>query len=173
MNLFRKSALSFAGVAAAALLLALASPRTVQAFSAALIRIANTAEEPAIVEDVPHFASHLVTLTGSFDGAQNTYPYFSPLGPDSKVLNGDFVVPAGQSFVITSVEILPYGNPSAWVRLYNYDVAYLQYGYWFTPNSAGTTELQFPSGIVVGSGINLALNSSGAFVTVHGYLTPN
>ena len=43
MNLSRKSVLSFAGVTAAALLLAVASPRTVHALGEQLVSIANTA----------------------------------------------------------------------------------------------------------------------------------
>jgi len=114
MNLLRKSVISFAGVTAAALLLAVASPRTVHALGEQLVSIANTATHPAVVEDVPHFASHIVTLFGSFDGGEHNYPYFSQVGPDANEVSADFLVPAGQSLVITGVEILPYTNAPAW-----------------------------------------------------------
>jgi hypothetical protein len=173
MNLSRKSVLSFAGVATAALLLAVASPRTVHALGEQLVSIANTATHPAVVEDVPHFASHIVTLFGSFDGGEHNYPYFTQLGPDANVVSADFLVPVGQSLVITGVEILPYTNAPAWVELYNSNAGtYYDYDYWTVPGSV-STELQFPSGIVVGSGANLAMISGGSQVTVHGYLTPN
>jgi hypothetical protein len=176
MNLLRKSVISIAGIITAALLLSLTSPRTMHALGpigAALVRITNTAEAPAIVEDVPHFASHLVTLFGNYDGGEHNYPYFSQVGPEANLLNADFLVPAGQSFVITSVEILPFTNAPAWVELYNANAGtFYEYDYWNVPGT-NSTELQFPSGIVVGNGANLAMLSSGAYVTVHGYLTPN
>lgn len=176
MNIFRKSIISLGLLVCAALLLAVTSPRTVRALGpigATLVRITNTAEAPAITEDVPHFASHLVTLFGSFDGGQHNYPYFSQVGPDANEVNADFLVPAGQSFVITSVEILPYTDAPAWVELYNYNAGtYYDYDYWNVPGTV-STELQFPSGIVVGNGANLAMLSGGAYVTIHGYLTPN
>jgi hypothetical protein len=138
-----------------------------------LVSIANTATHPAVVEDVPHFASRLVTLFGTYDGGEHNYPYFEQVGPNANLLSGDFVVPAGENFVITSVEILPYTNTPAWVELYNSNAGtYYDYDYWSVPGTV-STEYQFPSGIVIGSGANLAMLSGGAFVTVHGYLTPN
>jgi hypothetical protein len=176
MNLFRKSALSFAGVAAAALLLALSSPRTVQAFSAELVRITNTADAPAIVENVPHLASHLVTLYTIIDSYAQSQP-FAQLTPAGTVSGNDFVVPAGQSFIITGIDIMPLNtNTPSWISIQNYGGGY--YESWTVPGNAGfplTTEFQYPSGIVVGSGVNLAIlgTNVGAQVTVHGYLTPN
>jgi hypothetical protein len=53
MNLLRKGVIFLGAVATATLLLALTAPRTVRAFSEELVRIANTATYPAIVEEVP------------------------------------------------------------------------------------------------------------------------
>ena len=53
MNLSRKCVLSFTGVATAALLIAVASPRTVHALGEQLVSIANTATHPAVVETFP------------------------------------------------------------------------------------------------------------------------
>lgn len=61
MNLLRKSVISFAGVTAAALLLSVASPRTVHALGGigdTLVRITNTAAAPAVAEEVPHPTTH-------------------------------------------------------------------------------------------------------------------
>jgi hypothetical protein len=168
MNLFRKSVLSFVGVAAAALLLALTSPRTMHALGplgAELVRITNTAEAPAVVEEVPHLASHLVTLTAS---ANQT---LQEMGPDGTVKTDDFVVPAGQSLVITGVEFTIYTNNSADVILMSTTES--SYGNWIAP-AAATTQFQYPSGIVVASGTNLeVLATNPIFVIIHGYLTPN
>ena len=81
--------------------------------------------------------------------AQLPYFFAGRSGRESN-LNADFLVPAGQSFVITSVEILPYTNAPAWVELYNSNAGtYYEYDYWNVPGTV-STELQFPSGIVVG-----------------------
>ena len=61
MNLLRKSVISAGAVAAAALLLAVSSPRIVHALGEQLVSITNTATHPAIVEEVPHLPSHIVT----------------------------------------------------------------------------------------------------------------
>jgi hypothetical protein len=169
MNLFCKSVISFAGVAAAGLLLALASPRTVQAFTAELVRISNTADSPAIVEDVPHLASHAVSLTAAESNEGGSVP-FGEVGPDGNGLSGDFVVPAGQKFVITAIELTNDNNVSSQVTLSNSNGGF--YGEWQVP-LAGTIEYQYPSGIVVASGTNLQLylHSGGAFMAIHGYLT--
>jgi hypothetical protein len=178
MNLFRKSLISFAGVAAAALLLAFTSTRTMHALGplgAELVRITNSAEAPAIVEDVPHFASHLVTLYGYVASTSYGDP-FEQQTPAGTVLENAFVVPDGQSFIITGIDITPNSNTPSWINIQNYDGGW--YGGWTVPGNAGfttTTEYQYPSGIVVGSGATLAIFGSnvGTLVMVHGYLTPN
>jgi len=174
MNLSRKSAISIGGVAAAALLLSLTSPRTVHALGAIgdqLVRITNTAAAPAIVEDVPHFASHLVTLVGYVVSTSYGEP-FTQLSTAGTVPESAFVVPAGQSFVITGVDITPNSNTPTWINLGNYNGGW--YGGWTVPGT-GTTEYQYPSGIVVASGETMAVfaGQPGTSVIVHGYLTTN
>src|ERR1039458_6181334 len=102
MNLLSRSVISTGGVAAAALLLALASPRAVQALGEQLVNIANTATHPAIVEEVPHLASHLVTLQGYAAGNGISEPFLQQ--PPDGFAGSPFVVPAGQSYVITSID---------------------------------------------------------------------
>lgn len=117
MNLLRKSVLSFAGVAAAALLLAVTSPRTVHALGEQLVSIANTAAHPAVVEDVPHFPSHIVTLLGFVASTSYNDPLIQLL-PDGTA-NYFFSVPAGQSLVITSVEVTLASNAVTSINLSN------------------------------------------------------
>ncbi len=172
MNLLRKSVLSIVGVTAAALLLALTSPRTIHALSAVgetLVRITNTAAAPAIVEDVPHLASHTVTLVGYVVSTSYGEP-FVPLDANGTVSESAFVVPAGQSFIITAVDITPDSSTPAWINIGNYNGGW--YGGWTAPGT-GTTEYQYPSGVVVGSGETLDVFSgqAGTSVIVHGYLT--
>lgn len=172
MNLSRKSFIAFGGVAAAALVLSLSSPRTVHALGTigmTLVRITNTAAEPAVVEEVPHSASHLVTLVGYVVSTSYGEP-FTTLATNGTVSESAFVVPAGQSFVITSVDITPYSNTQAWINLGNYNGGW--YGGWTVPGT-GTTEYQFPSGIVVAGGetLDVSAGQPGTSVIVRGYLT--
>jgi hypothetical protein len=174
MNLLRKSVISIGGVAAAALLLSLTSPRTVHALGAIgdqLVRVTNTASAPAIVEDVPHFASHLVTLVGYVVSTDYGEPFLQ-LSTAGTVTESAFVVPAGQSFVITGVDITPNSNTPVWINVGNYKGGW--YGGWTVPGT-GTTEYQYPSGIVVASGEEMAVfaGQPGVSVLVHGYLTTN
>jgi hypothetical protein len=171
MNLLRKSVVSLGVVISAALLLAFASPRTVHALGGlgdTLVRITNTAAAPGIVEDVPHIASHTVTLIGYVVSTSYGEP-FTQLTPSGTVSEAAYVVPAGQSFIITGVDITP-DNTSTWINIGNYNGGW--YGGW-TVSGIGTTEYQYPSGIVVASGETLAVYAGqpGTSVIVHGYLT--
>ena len=175
MNLLRKSVVFCGIVAAASLLLALTAPRTVRAFGEELVRIANTATNPAIVEEVPHFASHIVTIYayGVPEGVV-TGGYFVATGTDGTInWSTVFSVPAGQSFVITGVDMNP-GFPSttpSFISVVNANNEQTLYGQW-TVQTSVSTEIQYASGIVVGSGTRLWLNAPNGFgVFLHGYLT--
>ena len=175
MNLLRKSVVFCGVVAAATLPLALTAPRTVRAFGEELVRIANTETNPAVVEEVPHFASHIVTIYayGVPEGVV-TGGYFVATGTDGTInWNTVFSVPAGQSFVITGVDINP-GFPSAtpsFITVINANSEATLYGQWTVPNNV-STEIQYASGIVVQSGTRLWLNAPNGFgVFLHGYLT--
>ena len=174
MNLLRKSVISFAGVAAAALLLALASPRTVHAVGAigdSLVRITNTAAAPAIAEEVPHTASHLVTL-GAYINGVSSYP-LTQFNPDGSESTNGFEVPAGKSFVITGIDITPDINAPTRVNIQSFAGGY--YGQ-LTALGIGTTAFQYSSGWVVESGATLyafadQASTGSTLVIVHGYLT--
>jgi len=169
MNLLGKSIISAGAVAAAALLLAVSSPRAVHALGEQLISIANTATHPAIVEDVPHLPSHVVTLLGFVASTSYNDPLIQLL-PDGTA-NYFFSIPAGQSFVITAVEVTPPSSASAWINLYSNSGGY--YGGWTAPGSR-TTGFQLSAGIVVPSGTALSVAGStvSTSITVYGYLTP-
>jgi hypothetical protein len=182
MNLPRKSVVFCGVVAAATLLLALTGPRTVRAFGEELVRIANTETYPGIVEEVPHFASHIVTIyafaTVSQDASQ-VGGYFVTTGTDGTInFNTVFSVPAGQSFVITGVDINPNvdnlnSNPggSSNISVINSNNLASIFGFWIVPNYV-STEIQYASGTVVRSGTKLWLNAPSGFgVFIHGYLT--
>src|ERR1035438_1240675 len=108
MNLLGKSVIS-AGVIAAALLVAVSSPRTVHALGEQLVSITNTEAHPAIVEDVPHLPSHVVRLLGFVVCTSYNDPLIQLL--PNGTANDFFAIPAGQSLVITTkVSVLNQGS---------------------------------------------------------------
>lgn len=170
MNLLNKSLISIAGAAAAALLLAASSPSAVHALGEELVTITNTATHPAIVEEVPHLPSHVVTLLGFVASTSNGDPLIQLL--PNGTANYFFSVPAGQSLVITSVEVTPLSNVITGVTLSSGSGGY--YGFWSVAAN-GTTEFPLSSGIVVPSGTTLYVsgNAVSTEITVYGYLSPN
>ena len=170
MNLLGKSVISAGAAAVAALLLAVSSPRTVHALGEQLVSIANTATHPAIVEDVPHMPSHIVTLLGFVASTSYGDPLIQLL-PNGTV-NDFFSVPAGQSLVITSVEVTPFSSAITSAYLTNGSGGF--YGSWSVASN-GTTEFPLSSGIVVPSGTTLYVSGSAVSteITVYGYLSPN
>lgn len=170
MKLLGKSVISAGAVVAAALLLAISSPRTVHALGDELVSIANTATHPAIVEEVPHLPSHVVTLLGFVASTSSSGPLIQLL--PNGTANYLFSVPAGQSLVITSVEVTPPSNANTWVNLFSGSNGY--YGSWSVASN-GTTEFPLSSGIVVPGGTTLYVsgNTVSTEMTVYGYLSAN
>lgn len=170
MKLLGKSVISAGALTAAALLLAISSPRAVHALGDELVSIANTATHPAIVEEVPHLPSHVVTLLGFVASTSYSGPLIQLL--PNGTANYFFSVPAGQSLVITSVEVTPFSNAVTAVTLSSGSNGY--YGSWSVAAN-GTTEFPLSSGIVVPSGTTLYVsgNAVSTEVTVYGYLSAN
>lgn len=115
-------------------------------------------------------ASHLVTLWNWGGGT------LMQIGAHG-VPSGDaaYVVPTGQSLVITSVEFYPSfpSNSPSYVSISPAGVDTF-YANWVVQSNV-TTSFQYPSGIVVASGTSLYFSSSvGGFgAYLRGYLTPN
>jgi hypothetical protein len=174
MNSLRKTVISVAAIVTAAVLLSLASPKTVHALGEQLVNVENTATHPAIVQEVPHVASRIITLVGSVVSSAYGQP-LEQLAPNGTIqADVPFSAPAGQSFVITSVEISPWTNSSTWVNIQgtnNVAVVTGWYGGWTVAGTV-TTVFQFPSGVVVGSGSYLYVSGNlASSVILHGYLT--
>jgi hypothetical protein len=168
MNSLRKTVISVAAIVTAAALLSFASPRTVHALGEEQVIVMNPAIRPAIVEEVTHFASHLVTLVGNVPSSAFGAPFLQQTSNGVIPLVA-FVVPVGQSLVITSVEISPWTNASTWINIESYTQGW--FAGWTVPGTV-STQFQLPSGIVVGSGVELALLANlGVSVVLHGYLT--
>jgi hypothetical protein len=173
MKLLPKTLFPIGAVVTAVFALALVSPRTVHALGDEPVLVLNPPNRPVIVEEVPHLASHLVTLTASVTGSTVGNPFLQQNPNGTVSFPNIYVVPAGLSLVITGVDVYPNSNESIWVNIQSYTGGY--YGGWSVPGSV-TTVLQYPSGIVVAPGVTLAVFGSGtpgSQVTLHGYLTPN
>jgi len=170
MKLLGKSVISAGALIAAALLVAISSPRTVHALGDELVSIANTATHPAIVEEVPHLPSHVITLLGFVASTSNSDPLIQLL--PNGTANYFFSVPAGQSLVITSVEVTPPSNTTTWISLSSGSNGY--YGSWSVASN-GTGEFPLSSGIVVPSGTTLYVSGTAVSteISVYGYLSPN
>ena len=170
MKLFVKSVISAGAIVIPVLLLAVSSPRTVHALGEQLVSIANTATHPAIVEEVPHLPSHVVTLLGFVASTSYSDPLIQLL-PNGTV-NNFFSVPAGQSLVITSVELTAPSSAPAYFTLSS-----ATNGYYGGSTGAGniTTEFPLSTGIVVPSGTTLYVtgNETSEEITVYGYLSAN
>jgi hypothetical protein len=182
MNHLHKSPFPSAGVAAAFLLLALATPRAAHASSATLVHTLRSAGAPVSSDAVSVPVSKFVTLTVTpLVGITVDFHEVSPSGSANSLL--DYVVPAAQNLVITSVEITPtlsgatttpahvflLGPPSL---LFPVPLVSVDYGNWLVSNQV-MTELQYPTGIVIGAGVFPKISAEmDCVVTLHGYLTP-
>jgi hypothetical protein len=175
MKRFRKY--SFAAAAAAILVavLTLAAPRAVHALTAALVTVTNTAASPVVSQSVNQLATQNILLIGRANpGTSSSFSRITSDGDDSFAA---YVVPSGQSLVITTIDVLPFttqgidtftifNEPSANPR------ETLQVA------GAGTTQFQFPSGIVFPAGVFIQVKGESPspdtlLLYMHGYLTSN
>lgn len=193
-----KSTLSWGGVAVAAALFMLAAPRAAHAVVAALVQVTNTASSPVIAQGIGNQAAQIVEIEcGYAPGSDFQFPGTAysvgcvsvpPAGfnvtdpaPQSVV----FQVPAGETLVVTSVDILSgsaAGSPCM-------SPAFGQLGIseddrqvfsfresWIVPAGAGMVHYVYPSGILLAPGATLESFSNSTSnctmtLNMHGYLT--
>jgi hypothetical protein len=191
-----KSTLSWAGVAVAAILFTLAVPRAAHAVAAALVQVTNTASSPVISQDIGNQAAQIVQIEcGVVPGSGITDPGHEnlfgcvgvpALGVGSVPQSSVYTVPAGETLVVTSVDILSgalAGTPCmspAFPQLFTStpnDVLSARKS-WIVPGGAGTAHYVYPSGILIPGGetilgiVNFATVSNCTItIDMHGYLT--
>jgi hypothetical protein len=150
-----KSVLALGGVVLAGGLITVMNPQTVHAVAAALVQVTNTASNPVVAQEIDKQAGNMVRLTCSvtLSGALFTCTRFAPDGSTTF----HYTVPAGESLVITAIDVLPTTPP---VCPGNY---FITLG---TPNELGvyatvettnaqvTTHFTYPSGLAIGEGIS-------------------
>jgi hypothetical protein len=174
MKSLQRFSIGAGSVAAAALALTLFVPKTAHAVAAAFVQVVNTAASPAIAQDVSKLASENVLLWNSGNTINpHSAQFLSQVLANGSTAPSAFVVPAGESLVITSVDITPSGSGSSpiFIGIGLEEVV--------IPDTPYTNQLRFQNGIVVpaGSGVNISdygISADGLwYVYVHGYLTSN
>jgi hypothetical protein len=168
--------LTYGAALLAAGVLTLTVPRAAHAIAATLVQVTNTATAPAIAQDVSKLASQQVMLYSPGILRTSTTEQLAQVAVNGFPLSQSYSVPAGQTLIVTSIDITPYAPGSGTNGVAIGNTMYVLESYVVT-NSV-TTTLSFPNGLVFPAGETLiavnAPNSSGAvFVTVRGYLTSN
>ena len=177
MNRIYKMTACTLGGAAALFALSLILAKPARALVATLVEVVNTPATPAFTQDVSKTASQIVELQGLVSPGATTAPIsVTPAGASG----GPFKVPAGQKFVITTVEIVPLSLTTGFTTLSLEQNSGTGRESWQVSNSTSITQLQYPSGIVMAAGAEPQLfiftgngNPVGEQVAIHGYLTSN
>jgi hypothetical protein len=143
-------------------------PRAVRAAVATLVQVVNTAAAPAITQDVSRLASQNVELSCNPTCSQ---VLASPtLG---FVLGGTFTVPAGQHFVISTIQLDITGGGVTELSQQIGSITSTGRTTLLT-TAAGTYQYQYPSGIVIEAGNSLSFGSGVLNIAyIYGYLTSN
>ena len=120
----------------------------------------------------PIFLRHVVTLLGFVASTSYNDPLIQLL--PNGTANYFFSVPAGQSLVITSVEVAPFFSSAPTGITLSSGSGAGYYGSWSVATN-GTAEFPLTSGIVVPSGTTLYVggNAVSTEITVYGYLSAN
>ena len=161
-----KKMLPYQVLAVAVVLLALATPRAAHAVAAALVQVTNTTANPVVNLGLNHQASQIIDVS--------CVTYQTTIIPCTA--NGSqYAVPAGQSFVITSIDLVQFSacNPaffSLWVDSFEQTQLRL-----FVLNGQTSVHYSYPAGIVIPSGAGVGAQSQGGScnegVHINGYLT--
>jgi hypothetical protein len=174
MQVLKRLLMGFGSILAAALLLALAAPKSAHALVAALVQVTNTPANPVPVVDVQRAAQQSVELECN-PAEQICYQ----IQPDGSNNNTAWVVPSGMHYVVSDVEVTSETAPGYITSVFDVQ--------WTVPSGAthaegwqvlsngATTEFQFPSGIIVVSGSTVGCQAAGpiGFAFVRGYLMAN
>jgi hypothetical protein len=172
--------LAIAGLAVAAGML---TPQRLNSQYASPVRVMNSTATPAIAQDVSKLASQNIQLV-----SQGLTPHqnvqMTQMFPNGTLNGFPFVVPSGQNFVLTAIDITPVSAPGGIldVELFNNTLpappvppGRLQV---FAPNASVTTQYHYPNGIVFPPGslvdvLNSGTSAGDCFVVAYGYLTAN
>lgn len=169
-----KSVVSFGTVALVACVATLAVPRAAQSFADKMVEVENTAAKPAITQSARDLAAQLVQLTSR--PLIQTVTTFVNAGSSQNVA---YLVPTGQSLVVTAVDITPppgCTQPSPF-QLFGAGAELSDLLWTLAPQNTG--HFEYPSGIVFAAGsrpevlfgAGTCTNGAAALVNLFGYLT--
>lgn len=166
MTLAKRVLMISGSLLVSALLFSLILPNRAHALVAALVQVTNTAENPAVTEDVSRSASQIVNLNC----------INQPLLICTQIpANGQYTVPAGKSLVITSVDIFAPVPENVFLETIDSSgrVLYL----WEYIEINGQIHYSYPTGIVWGPGSQVIVSAPTTFTSTNvylsGYLTSN
>jgi hypothetical protein len=179
MNFAKRLLTGLGGVMIAAMLATLLAPKSVHAVVATLVQVANTAVAPAITQNVPTLASQIVTLSATVnaDSFTKVSPFYQ-ISPQANAGGSAYITPTGQSLVITSIEFSPSAGGGT-LNLQFLDGFDLDTYEQWKVTADSITNLQYPTGIVIGPNVAPIVVPSGGSTTaafnvyLHGYLTSN
>jgi len=182
MKVVLRVGMGFGAIALLAVVFALSAPKAAHAVVATLVQVTSSAASPVHSQDVSTTAAQIVEVRCiESSGCSQIFP------DGTAGASGSFFVPANESFVITSVDILP-PTPQSFPVFVTLSQAlplqtYVNRERWVIQTNT-TTLLQFPvSGIVLApqaailvdfnfsNNSTLGLDSFSA--TLHGYFTSN
>jgi hypothetical protein len=178
-------------IAGAVGILMLAVPRAAHAVVATLVQVANTASSPVIAQGIGNQAAQIVQIEcGYFPG--NLQSFGCAAVPPTGFMavpppNSQYTVPAGETLVVTSVDILsgssagsPCMSPAFVQLIVNIPESGFIYSLprknWIVPSGAGTVHYVYPSGILfspatIVAGVFNTTTSCTLTLDMHGYLT--
>jgi hypothetical protein len=187
-----KSAVSWGGVAVAAILFTLSVPRAAHAVAAALVQVTNTASSPVISQGIGNQAAQIVQIECGhqpFDSHDEGCQAVPATGLGNGLIPGStYVVPQNETLVVTSVDILSgiaAGTPCMSPVLAEVitttptplNTEQFVRKFWIVPSGAGTVHYVYPSGVLFSPGttiVDVASNGTGGctlLLDMHGYLT--
>lgn len=185
MKLTTKRTLQVSLIGGGIVFAGLLTPRAAHAVAAALVQVTNTIANPAITHETNKAASQLVQLTGV--GGQYLFATgtlaMGQFDPATSTTGATpYVVPAGQSLVITDIDFNIFATTGdTGVLFYNYKITPNNFGQYyqrFDFLSNGPQHMHYDSGLVFPAGeevgINVIFQNGGELgATLRGYLTFN
>jgi hypothetical protein len=170
MNPLRKNVVMSGTFAALVLLSALTASPAANASGTSLVQAVQQAGAAVIVPSIVP-STKMVTLSAFINpGSLYSLHQVSASGDSTE----PFVVPSGENFVITSVEITPLSNSPVPAPNYVYfqeEGPYVLYELWLVSNQVSTS-FQYPTGFVLQAGSSPVVSAQlMCDIFVHGYLT--
>jgi hypothetical protein len=155
--------------------------------AAALVQVANTASNPVISQGIGNQAAQIVEIECGLAPGSPIQQGCTPIGATGLAPQQPFVyeyvVPAGETLVVTSVDILSgseAGSPCMSPAFVQVVTQVLALGIirksWIIPAGTGTAHYVYPSGILFSpgtsiNGVNNGTTTCTLTLDMHGYLT--